>query len=136
MKWTETYGLGLTVIGLIGILSTFFTIVIVIVYRDRRVIKGSTRELLAISLIGMIMAFATMGSFITKASNITCLLNRNGFHLSVSLIFSPLLLKMYRVYAIFKASGKFSKAKGVSTGIIVSQCISCIAIQVGIYTFD
>ena len=78
-------------------------VVMYVFYRNRNVklVKASSRELTGIILIGIILAYLVVFSYIAKPSKVSCYCSHLGFNLAVTLIYSPLLLKTNRVYRIF-----------------------------------
>lgn len=75
-------------------------------YSHEKIIKASSRQLSATILIGSTLGYITVLLFISKPSFVTCLINRIGFHMTVCIIYAPLLMKTQRVYRIFKAGSK------------------------------
>ncbi len=109
LTWSDPYALGLCGLAGFGLISTFTITFIVIKYRERRVIKGASWELIFIILIGLTMSFVTVLFFIAKATFVICIFGRIGFNVSCSLIFGPLLVKTNRIFQVFRAANKMSR---------------------------
>ncbi len=75
------------------------------VNKNNKLIKASSAELTNITTSGIACALLTVFTFTAKPTAVSCKLSHFGFHLSVTLIYAPLLLKTVRVYRIF-AGGK------------------------------
>ena len=129
LTWGNIYAIGLICLAGCGFLSVSIIILVVIKHRDRRVIKGSSRELVGIILAGIVLAFMTVPAFISKPSNIGCNISRTGFSISSSLIFGPLFIKSVRIFRVFLASSNFEtslKWVGVQSQMVLA------AITIGI----
>ncbi len=57
---------------------------------------------------GILMTYLTAITFLLKPSPVSCYVSSLGFHLSVTVLYTALLLKTHRVYRIFN-SGKRGK---------------------------
>ena len=77
--------------------------IISLLYRNKqhKLIKASSRELMAIIMVGIILAYLSVIFFLLKPTTASCHISHVGFNLSVGLIYAPLLLKTNRVYRIF-----------------------------------
>ena len=104
MRWDDPIGIGLAVLGSAGFLSTLFVTWLFINNRNRKVIKGSSRELSGVILIGLFIAFMTAIAFIYKPTNSSCYITFFGFNVSIAAIFAPLFIKTNRVYRLFAAA--------------------------------
>ncbi len=78
-------------------------------YRERKLIKASGKESMAIIMGGIVLAYCTVFMFIMTPSQLACYCSHFGFNVAVTLIYAPLLVKTNRVYRIFAGSEKFSK---------------------------
>ena len=105
MKSSDTIPIALMILTCILLIIVIIIIVILFKNKDVKLIKASGRELSGIIMIGIILAYFTVFSFIAKPSKASCNISHFGFNLTVSIIYIPLLLKTNRVYRIF-SSGK------------------------------
>ncbi len=106
MLWTDTMAIGLESLSAIGLLSTLIIIALFNKHSDKRIIRGSSRELMVPILLGLLLAYITVYGYLTKPTDWSCYAVYFGFHLSCTLIFAPLFLKTIRMYRIFDASEK------------------------------
>ena len=104
MKWTDTLAIGLESLAGVGIFGTIVIALIFTIYRDKKVIRGSSRELMAPITFGMLIAFLTVFSYLTTPTDWACYTSYFSFHLSCTFIFGPLFLKTLRMYRIFAAA--------------------------------
>ena len=131
LTWSDVYGIGLTILGGLGLTATMATIGVTVTHRHRRVIKGSSWEMITIILVGLVMAFANIPLFIAKPSAVICPVNRMAFSLSCTLIFAPLLIKTHRIYLVFSASEKLTKVNRLAKASMqYAMTASVIAMQV------
>ncbi len=56
---------------------------------------------MAITIVGIIWAYMTIIMLIAQPTNIACILSSYSFHVSITLIYAPVLVKSNRVYRIF-----------------------------------
>ena len=98
--------------------------------RNIKVVKASSRELMAIILVGVLLELVTVFAVLGRPTALTCIMARSGFFISVSLVYAPLLMKTQRVYRIFKAGMKGQQARFVSKRLMTACSGSLIAIQV------
>ena len=109
LKWSDVYGASLMALGGLGLLATMTIMAVFIRHRHRKVVKGAGFEMITVILSGLVLAFGSVPLFIVRPSNATCVVNKFAFSFSSTLIFTPLLLKTWRVYLVFAASAKFTK---------------------------
>ena len=114
MKSSDPIAITLLVIASIGIVLSIIVVSFFYKNRNTKLIKASGKELSGITFMGILMAFVTVFRLIAKPTNIGCFLWYDGFNLSVTLIFCPLLLKTNRVYRIFEGEGEESKRRDAS----------------------
>ena len=126
LSWLDIYALTLMGLAAIGAVLNMIVLFCTIIYRHRRVIKGAVLEIVAIIILGLFMALATVPLFIAKPSNILCVFNRIGFHLSCTLVYGPLMVKTNRVYQVFAAAAKLSRTVRYATR--TSQMVAIIVI--------
>ena len=110
LTWENVYAIGLMLLAALGIFVVLVIMYVVIKNRDRRVIKGSSCELITIILVGILLAFVTMPAFINKPNDPLCSCSRTGFSVSSTLIFAPLFIKSVRIYRVFAASDRFERS--------------------------
>ncbi len=110
LVWSDSLVLCLAILGAVGVIFSCVIAGVFVAHRDTKLIKASSRELSSIILGGIIMAYIVVFLFLIKPSNLSCMLNRCGFSLSITLIYAPLLVKTNRIYRIF-TSAKKTKAR-------------------------
>ena len=104
LRWYSPLGMALMAVATLGILSVTGLAYVFIQYSDRKVIKGSSRELMAPIGIGIFFAYFTVYTYIVRPGTFSCYFSYFGFHFSCTFIFGPLFLKTNRLYRIFAAA--------------------------------
>lgn len=131
MQWLEPIALGLIGLGFAGIISVIGLVHVFIKYSDKKVIKGSSRELMAPIMMGLFIAYLTVFAFVTKPQDWSCYANYFGFNMACTFIFGPLFLKTNRLYRIFQAAEKCKQGvKMVDGKSQVLMFIMLVIIQV------
>lgn len=132
MMWTDSLAIGLETLSAAGLLATIFIALIFIIHHNKKVIRGSSRELMVPITIGMFTAFLTVFAYLVKPTDWSCYCNYFGFHLSCTLIFGPLFLKTLRLYRIFAAAEKCeTRVAMVSSNSQIAITLLIIVIEVG-----
>ena len=116
MHWLDPIALGLLGLASAGVLSVTALTYIFIKYSERKVIKGSSRELMAPIKLGLFLAYLTVLAYIAKPEDWTCYANYFGFNLACTLIFGPLFLKTNRLYRIFAAAERCEQGVSMVDG--------------------
>ncbi len=106
IQWQDSIALGLVCLSLVGLLSCSMIGITWIKHSENRLIKASNKQISAIILFGVILAFSSVFVFMIRPSVVSCFTRLIGFHVSVSLIYAPLLVKTNAVYRIFAAGKK------------------------------
>ena len=133
LKGTDSTGLTLLSLEILGVLIAASIVVIYIVKHNNKLIKATSKELSILILIGCMLACFVAMFFITYPDNVSCLLRQSGFHLVVCIVYSPLLTKTSRVYRIFSSGKKgISRPKFISSKAQVFLTTAMILIQVSV----
>ncbi len=130
LHWNSVTSISLTFLCVVGIITCFGTSIIFYHNRNTRLIKATSRELSGIILLGTFLAYITVFAFLAKPSDSSCLLNRVGFNISVSLIYSPLLVKTNRIYRIFTAGRRGVKASYIRSSAQLALTGTLVLLQV------
>ena len=113
--------MGHVVIAFAGLVACMATAILYDVSKDIKLIKATSRELSSILLFGIFLAYISIFFFLVKPEKWSCLFSRTGFNISVSLIYSPLMVKTNRIYRIFSAGRRGVKRPGfVSSSVTVT----------------
>ena len=105
LEWSSPLSITLVSFASLGIILCLATAAVFAKNSHVRLIKASSRQLMAIILSGIATAYLTVYLLIMEPSSASCYASRFGFNLAVSLIYAPLMVKTNRIYRIF-ASGK------------------------------
>ena len=100
-----TDNIGFLMLFLIGI-GIAFTIIVCLVllrYRQRRLVKASSKELSSFILLGIFLAYLTVIFHVVTPTDPACVCGFVLFHVSFTLMYGTLLLKTLRVYRVFAA---------------------------------
>ena len=131
LRWTGPISLGITLFAAVGLLSVLGTAVLYAKNSDTKLIKATSRELSAVLLFGIFLAYISVFTFVAPPTTGSCFCSRIGFNLSVSLIYAPLLVKTNRIFRIFAAGKKGNKRpKYIGSTAQMVITLSLIVIQV------
>ena len=131
LQWDDMIGIGLAILGCVGILSTLVVTVLFVMHRNRKVIKGSSKELCGIIIVGLFVAYLTVLAFIYEPTTWSCYVNYFGFNISIAAIFAPLFLKTNRMYRLFAAAERCQlRVKLISTGSQMVIATIAVTVQV------
>ena len=106
LSWDEVASLGLGACAVLGAIACCLTAAVYISKRDAKIIKASSRQLSAVTLFGVLLAFLTIFAFLARPNTYSCAACRLGFDLAEAFIYAPLLVKTNRIYRIFNAGKK------------------------------
>ena len=107
----------MTIVSGIGILVCLLMALFLYRKRNSRVIKASSRELSALMLIGILMGYIVILTLSMPANTITCKMNFFMCNLSLTLIYAPMVVRIVRIYRIFK----------LKSGTISIRKLSCVS---------
>ena len=132
LGWRNLYGATLAGLSGCGLFLTLVITIITIRKRYLRVIKGSGLHMLLVILTGVYLSFTTVIVHIFRPHDGLCIFGRAGFHMSMTLIFGPMLVKTNRIFQIYAASKKSRKehlasdvCQRVSLAIIIVAQVCC-----------
>ena len=128
--WNHPISNSLLTLTCVGLVLTIAVCVALIHGRNKLLVKASSRELMAIILLGVLLELVTVFAVLARPASLSCVMVQCGFFISVTMVYSPLLMKTQRVYRIFKAGMKGQKANYVSTRLMVICSVSVIVTQV------
>ena len=101
LKWSDMWAIPLLVITSCGLVATLCIIIVFIIFHKHKVVKASSRELVAILFAGLILCYIMPFPFIARPSVAICTIRRFGIGFSFSVCFSALLVKTNRIHRIF-----------------------------------
>ena len=87
----------------LGIFLTLLTVAGMLAHWHHPRIKASSRELSYFNIVGLILAFLTIFPLILKPSQTSCSVAQTVISVCLTLTFAPTLLKVSRIYRIFRA---------------------------------
>ena len=128
IRWSDPIAACFIALSLFGLLGSISTLAFFIKHKGHKLVRASSRELMAITIFGIILAYLTVFMFIAEPSNTICILSLYNL-VSISIIYIPVLLKCNRVYRIFSIK---------KTGQTMIHCISQrsqIALVLSMITF-
>ncbi len=99
--WSNPWAISVLVLTCIGIIATVFVVVVYILFYKNRVIKASSRELVAVLLGGILLCYLLPFFFIGKPSLARCGIRRLTVGLCFAISYSPLLVRANRIHRIF-----------------------------------
>ena len=95
--------IGMVVCGAVGIFA--------VVYREERILRKSQPVFIYLSVLGAFLMNLSIQAFIGENSDYLCTLRPWVIDLSSTIMFAPLLMKLYRVDVLFRMSKKLKKIK-------------------------
>ena len=132
----HSHAIGICILCLasLGVIKSSCIIVVYVVKRNDRLLKATSRELSIVILVGCIFACLGSALFVMHPDRVRCILRQASFHLIVCIMYSPLLVKTFRVYRIFTESQKgMTKLICVSNRTQLLMTILIITSQVKCY---
>ena len=103
-RWSDSLPIVMTVACIIGLLLTFATFLMFIVYKDNRLLKATGRELCFVMLVGIGLCFLVPMLFIAKAGQFVCYARNFLTGLALAMCYVPLFMKVNRIYRIFTSA--------------------------------
>ena len=136
VKLKDPVVLTILVLSSCGIIVSLVTAAGLWIYRNHPLIKATSRELSAVNLLGVTIAFIDALLLLIEPTSVSCPVIESMISLCFTVMFAPTLLKIVRIYRIFRA-GKRSvrRPRFVSVPDQVVMVSVLITIQVGKYFF-
>ena len=120
-----------TLLTVLGIISTSLTAAFFMKNRSDRVIKASGRELSVILFIGVFFCYVSSLIYLVKPTSVICGLRRFVSSVSLTAIYAPVLLRTNRIYRIFKVAQKsVTRPSLISPTSQIIMCMAIIAVQI------
>jgi len=104
IKWSDIPAIIIGGIAIIGIIVTLIVFILVIKYRSALVIRRSSPLFLYFMLLGILISFSTVLTFIGMPTNLTCTIRPLILVLAFGLSFLALFVKTFRIKVIFDKS--------------------------------
>lgn len=106
IQWTDTTAIVAVTIAVLGIIATFFAMIVFIRHNNTPVVKASTRELSYVILVGMYLCHGCTFPLLAMPTQTSCLLTRIMPAFSFSMIYASLVTKTNRIARILAGSKK------------------------------
>ena len=133
LQLTDAIALGLMGIATVGLVLAVTCQVAFVHFRGKQLIKASSKELSALTLCGICTAFLGVFSFVAKPNVAVCIWRPLIFHLAVSMMYAPTLVKMARIYRIFTGARTGMKyIRFTSSGLQVIFSLVLFGVQVSV----
>ncbi|XP_060780431.1 extracellular calcium-sensing receptor-like [Neoarius graeffei] len=135
LSYTETMGIILMVLSILGAFLTFSTMVVFIHFRDTPVVKANNSELSLLLLLSLIFCFLCPLTFIGELTVWSCMLRHTAFGIAFALCISCMLGKTIVVVTAFRATlpgnnvaGKFGppQQRAIVCSCTAVQIVICI----------
>ena len=102
-----------------------------ILFRDQKIIKASTPKLMLVTLSGLYLALMGCLMFLFEPTTISCTLLFILFHISFTMLYSPLLARTLRIYRVFSGSARLTtKIAFVRESCMFALVFTCVTLQV------
>ncbi|XP_074641274.1 metabotropic glutamate receptor 3-like [Tubulanus polymorphus] len=137
IHWSEPVAIGISTLASIGIIVTIIIFVIFTYFRNSKLIKASSTEIMYMILLGIFCSLFLCFVFFAKPSMITCQVTQFGFHVSFTFTYAPLMVKTRRIFSIFyygsrtKRPPRFVNSKSqivIASILITVQVFVCVLI--------
>lgn len=129
--WREPVIIAVLSLASVGILCILLVSTGMYVYRNHPLVKATSRELSAVNVFGISLAFFDVFAFVVHPSIVACVIAESLLSLFFTVTIVPTLLKVVRIYRIFRAGTKSvqrPKFVGIRDQLIMT--ILLIGIQV------
>lgn len=128
--WSDTESIVAICLACLGIMITFWILLVFLRHNNTPVVKASTRELSYIIMIGILLAYVSNFVLVAKPSIVTCYFGRILPGLAFALIYGALLTKTNRIARILEGSKKIMTKKPRFMSASAQVVITCIIIGV------
>ena len=99
--WSNPIAIVLLTLSGIGIVIAVVGVIIYLIYWRTKLIKSTSRELMALILLGIILCLVMTVPYVGEPNEVNCGLQRVGYYFCITLCFGALLIKMNRIHRIF-----------------------------------
>ncbi|WAR06850.1 GRM5-like protein [Mya arenaria] len=130
ITWWDTEAMVALITACFGIFVTLWIGIVFLRHNNTPVVKASTRELMYIILIGVMMAFCSNFVLVARPNLVTCYFTRILPGLSFSLIYGSLVTKTNRIARILEGTKKIITKKPRFMSASAQVIITCIIIGV------
>ncbi|VDD80304.1 unnamed protein product [Mesocestoides corti] len=134
IRWTNPGPLAAIVFAAIGALMAIIILVVFIVHRNTAVVKASTRELMWVILVAMLVAHFSVLIVFFRPSPLTCALHRSLPSIAFAIIYAALVTKTNRIARILEGSKRIllKKQRFLSTTaqLVITLALTTIEIIV------
>ncbi|KAM7536530.1 hypothetical protein Aperf_G00000087319 [Anoplocephala perfoliata] len=134
IHWTDPACLTAAILASLGGIFTILILIVFVVYRDTPVVKASTRELMWIILLAMLLAHVSVATIPLKPSAITCGLQRSFPAIAFTIIYAALVTKTNRIARILEGSKRILLKKQRFLSTTSQLVITALLIAVEIIT--
>ncbi|CAH1795207.1 unnamed protein product [Owenia fusiformis] len=134
-SWGDTSNIIMIIFTAFGMSLATLILIVFVKYREDRLVKASSREMMFIMIAGLYVSFIVVFFFVSTPSVTSCYVDAFGLGLSFTMCYAPLLTKTRRIYVIFKSGSKTTqKPRFVGTRSQLVIAIVLIIIQIIIST--
>ncbi|XP_058242942.1 extracellular calcium-sensing receptor-like [Hemibagrus wyckioides] len=135
LSYTETMGIILMALSVLGACLTFSTLMVFIHFRNTPIVKANNSELSLLLLLSLIFCFLCPLTFIGELTVWSCMLRHTAFGIAFALCISCMLGKTIVVVTAFRATlpgnnvaGKFgpSQQRAIVCSCTAVQIVICI----------
>ena len=131
LKWTSPISISLLSIASFGFAVSVAVIVVFQHRRKHKLVRATSRGLSNLVLCGTTLVCLDVFLVVSQPTKTVCLIRRAAFHLGVTLVYGPLLIKTIRIYRVFTYSLKGrQKIQFASANQQIIMAVIVICLQV------
>ena len=108
LSWSSIFGIVITVLAVLGVTLTVGTGTVYLIFINHPVIKASSRELVSLLLVGVLLCYSLPLVYLIKPSPGSCAVQRLVSGSCFAIVYSALLVKVNRMHRIFNRSERDS----------------------------
>uniref|UniRef100_T1L4Q2 G-protein coupled receptors family 3 profile domain-containing protein n=1 Tax=Tetranychus urticae TaxID=32264 RepID=T1L4Q2_TETUR len=131
IRWYQPYAFIPMSIAIIGIITVLYHFTIFIQHVNTPIVKASGRELCYVLLAGIASCYVMAFIILTKPTYATCLIQRLGIGVCISMIYGAILTKTNRISRIFH-SARRSARRPTYISPVSQLCITGIIVFIQI----
>ena len=132
LQWTSPLSISLLTTAILSLAINAVVAIVFCLHRKHKLVLATSRGLSNLILCGTTLVCLDVFLVVSQPTKTVCLIRRAAFHLGVTLVYGPLLIKTIRIYRVFHASLKGQqKVKFVSANqqLVLAVIVICTEVN-------